>query len=148
MYAQLVGTERVKVETDNLQIIAATFGIMTGGAGVTIDGGSIITTNDLPCEQISSQSVLDFAMSTTSTAIAFPVAFVPASTRGISKPDNTTIRITKKGTYTFIVQLATDKTSSVFFICKKDGVNMDGGMFLFFLSLLKIKTKEFLKQAI
>ncbi len=134
MYATLFGAQSVKIESDDVEIIGATFAILVPtGASATINSEKIITTADSPCQQIESQSVLDFAMSTTATAISFPVAFSPASTRGISQPNPTTVRVTKKGYYQFYVQLATDKTSSVFFICKKDGVNMDGRKFFIFI---------------
>lgn len=124
MYATLFAADNIRIESDNVNIIAE---------NLKWNSNKIITTSDLPCQQIESQSVADFAMSTTSTAVAFPIAFSPASTRGISQPNPTTVRITKKGYYQFYVQLATDKTSSVFFICKKDGVNMDGRKYFLFL---------------
>lgn len=92
-----------------------------------LNGRRLLTNADiLPVEEIESQSVADFQLSTSLTAISFAVPFSPASTTGISQPNATTIQITKKGLYIFEVQLSSDTNGYCEIIAVKNGSNYDG----------------------
>jgi len=97
-----------------------------------LNGSRILTDLDIPTspsvETIELQNqVTNPTLTTTSTLVTWEGPFSPASTSGISLVTSNTIRITKKGCYQFFFQLGgIDLDCAVWFVCKKDGANLDG----------------------